>query len=500
MSRSSLARCLIAVAAVAAVLAVAGCSTRSAGSALGAGDPAQIVPAGAPAYVSFTVRPGGSEATTVNRVLQEFGITSTMVARTWNSLLRKSHPSGLTYQGDIAPWLGREVAVTLVATPSQWTSSAVSNDVAAIASVTNVTAARAFITKINDHATDAHAALIGGFVVLGSPALLSSLRSVQAVGSLADSSAFQNVESQLGSGELMTAYAALKPLLSGLAQASDNPTESSALAKLPADATAAAGLSATSGSIRLDLLSHDTGSSEKLGTASVAGLPAGSWLALAVGASPVSMGRITQLDQEFDRAFQQKLQAGVGATRFGAIGARLERSVTKTFTTIFGALGPVQLAVTGSSPLASSVGAELTSPTAKGAQNLIEFVADSIGTSAAGLSAKSGSLTIPAGPLGTLHLQRQGRRIFATSGSLTPQTLVSPASTLASNSAYQKAAATLPSGSKVQFYLSFAPIKALLSLIRTGEPAQASRVLRSLDNVVAGGVPGHYRLVLNLSS
>jgi hypothetical protein len=223
--------------------------------------------------------------------------------------------------------------------------------------------------------------------------------------------------------------------------------------------------------------------------ADVSGLPAGSWLALATS----SLGAATQ--RELRSGFRFGLLGGL--SRSGLSGGLLASAMTQRLAflerDVLPALGPMSLAVGGTSPLNLSAGlAEAT-----GLLALLRGLAAR--SSALSVSGKASHFSVKVPTGSSLLVNEIHRAVVATYGFSSPSAFLSPTSNLAGDPTYRRALAELPSGSTVPFYLSFGPIAALVQLV-DHQPSAANtlRVLDKLSYLIVGGVAGHSRLVLGL--
>lgn len=104
-------RAILALLAVAVMaFAAAGCGTSSSGSGGGA-DPAAAIPSTAPVYVEATVHPDGKLGDDVDAVLKKVLRTNDPSAKLKGLVDEAGKKDGVTYDKDIAPWLGDRVGV-----------------------------------------------------------------------------------------------------------------------------------------------------------------------------------------------------------------------------------------------------------------------------------------------------------------------------------------------------------------------------------------------------
>lgn len=105
-------RRLLAGAALALALPVAGCGGGSSGGS-GDTDPASVVPARAALYAEVTVRPDGDQAAAVRALGQKIGQTDDVAAELVKAIDKGLKKDGGTFKTDIDPWLGDRVAVAI---------------------------------------------------------------------------------------------------------------------------------------------------------------------------------------------------------------------------------------------------------------------------------------------------------------------------------------------------------------------------------------------------
>ncbi|MDP9345729.1 MAG: DUF3352 domain-containing protein [Actinomycetota bacterium] len=108
-----IARSVLLTLVLAAVAALAaGCGSSSSGSG-GDADPASAIPAGAPIYVEADVHPDGKLGADVTAVLKKVLRTDDPAAKLHGLIDDAAKDHGVTYDKDIAPWLGDRVGVAV---------------------------------------------------------------------------------------------------------------------------------------------------------------------------------------------------------------------------------------------------------------------------------------------------------------------------------------------------------------------------------------------------
>lgn len=485
--------------AVAALLLV-GCGTSSpaAPSAL---DPANLAPASTLIYVSVTVRPRGSLARQMRQTLTKLGgpgAAGSILGSINRSLRRK----GMSYGANIRPWLGQRVGIVLTQFPQTGVASgSVPPGLALIMPTRDPSAARAFVRRLVSHNPGSSGRVSGGYAVFGGGLAYQQTLGLTRSTSLAASPAYRSTVSQLGSGTAATLYMNLHRFAQITAAKSSAASGlggllKQSLSRFGPDAALAAGVTMSPSAIRVDTVETGVRQSSRRSTADVGGLPAGSWLALATG----SLG--TSFQKEFQAGFQLGLtnslsQQGLGGT---AAATAVMQRLALVERDVLPALGPMSLAVGGTSPLNLAAGLKLTPSSLPAAGRLLGLLH--------GLVARSPALTVKGTathfsvqvPTGTSLVVSEVRRaVVATYGFASPSAFLSPASKLANDPTYRRALSELPAGSHVPFYLSFGPIAALVQLAdHQPSAAHTIRVLDKLNYLIVGGVAGHSRLVLGL--
>jgi Protein of unknown function (DUF3352) len=96
------------------LLVLAGCGGGSAGSGGGDADPAEVLPTSSVFYVEGVVRPEGDQQDAVDALLQKVMRTDdpgAKLEKLFDDAVQEDEP-GVSYQKDIAPWLGQRIGVT----------------------------------------------------------------------------------------------------------------------------------------------------------------------------------------------------------------------------------------------------------------------------------------------------------------------------------------------------------------------------------------------------
>jgi hypothetical protein len=485
--------------AVAALLLV-GCGTSSpaAPSAL---DPATLAPASTLIYVSVTVRPQGSLAAQMRQTLAKLGGSGAAhaIVRAINRSLAKD---GMSYRANIRPWLGQRVGLVLTELPQTGVPSrSIPPGMALIMPTKNPSAARAFVRRLMSRNPGTYGRVSGGYAVYGGALAYQQTLGLPRADSLAASSAYRTTTSELGSGTAATVFVNLHRFAQMTAAKSSAASGLGALlqrslARIRPNAALAAGVTMSPSAIRVDTVSSGVGQSARHPAADVGALPSGSWLALTTG----SLGASTQ--KELRAGFQLGLLGSL--SRGGLSGSPLAAAMTRRLAfleqDVLPALGPMSLAVGGTSPLNLTAGLKLTPSSLLAATRLLGLLHGLAARSPAlSVSGKASHFSVKVPTGSSLMVNEIHRAVVATYGFATPSAFLSPVSKLAEDPTYRAALSELPSGSSVPFYLSFGPLAALVELAdHQPSAAKTIQVLDRLSYLIVGGVPGHTRMVLGL--
>jgi hypothetical protein len=305
-------RAAIVLAAAAAVL-VAGCG----GGGGGQDQLASLVPANAPVYIESVVRPGGAQRDAIDSLASRVAGIDDPGAAIVQRLDAQFSSLGVTYEDDIAPWLGERAAVFFQSLGSN-------PPYALIVETTDPEAAQDFLRKVTASLPGSKqgtyrgvqyvevpgqggplaAGVVGGFLVFGALDEFKAAVDASNGDSLADASSFENSTATLPDDNLELGYADGQAISDRLAHVRMNPLQAtilrSALATF-ANGTVTFALTATPNSASVDLSlpsSVTVSGGDLLGNA-----PANSWFA--VGAQ--SIGGI--LGNALDAADSLRLSA-----------------------------------------------------------------------------------------------------------------------------------------------------------------------------------------------
>lgn len=465
----------LAVSAALAACGGGGGSTPKAPSAL---DPANIVPASSVVYVSAAIRPQGAIKTDLTEAIDSVagkGAASRLYAG-----FEKS--AGKQWR-ELKSWAGQRIGFALTALPSSFGSAqSVDPDVLLVLPTNDPAAAKKFLAHNIHHSFESWK-LVGHYAMFGGAKAVAAASATTAKTSLAAAPAFRSDMSELGSSELVTAYAPLhqlyaqlRPLLSKLPQYSGgNAGALNAGAKqAPPGSSVAFGMAALHNEFRMDIVEHGVPrrSAPASGVASdVSSLPASSWLAITIGGSLTKSGYVSKLASSVSSSLAT-IQAAPGIT--GRVPSGPLRFIVRD---LLPALGPMELSVSGTSSNTLQAGLVMAPDNRSAGARLASAIKHLV----AGLPV-SASTT--------------GGRVAVTYGFSDLQQLLKPSSTLSGNPVFKHALSQLPAGSKASLYLNFSGIATLAALVPNAGNATAMRILHRLDYLIAGGTHSHLRLVL----
>ncbi len=468
-------RIAVVFAAMASAVALAACGSGGSASPL---DPASIAPADTPVYVSLMVRPRGATESAMHEVGAKLGVQSIASAlqTRLDDLLEKE---GLSYDLDVAPWLGQRVLIALVNAPPQLTAVDIDADLTVIGTTDDPAAARDFVTELATNTQGViGGSVFGHYVAIGEPSAIAALEHRRPGTSLARTAQYKQLIARLGGDPLVAAYVRPRPLARALL--ATLPTDSAArqalgpevatLEQIPRKARIELGISVSETAVTLDVVSHGLPSpaGRSLGAG---GLSASSWLALALGRTSTGAGSMGALLSRLYEAYEVPL-----AREFRT---PLEKQLLKIAGAVLPALGPLELSISGGSPLTLAAGLTMTPGNPQGTGPLVKLLR---------------SLRLP------LTVADTAGRLIATYGTLSARDLLEPSGALRRNAAYRAARAQLPRRSTVNLYMTFPTLTPLVKLLATGPVAAvAEQALGSLRYVIAGGRRGDYRIVVGLN-
>ncbi len=444
-------------------------------------------------YFALDVRPQGSQGTRIHATLNElFGSSAERAIR------------GLGHRlmgGQVQPWWGQHIGMVITQFVPGATGIAGKSGVAVIIPTGDPAAAQAWIAKLTKRNPGEMGKVIDGYAVFGGPVAYQQVLATSPGNSLASSPRYQATVGELGGSPAAIMWMNPRGFIGQLAARIPKSSAISSalkrsLARLGPNSAAAVGLNLTPSAISLNLDETGVRQSSHRSPANVGGLPGASWLALATNWFPAKS------QEQLQEGFQSGLLGALGRSSSGA-GALTDELVQRLAFVghdVLPALGPLSLAVGGTSPFDLTAGLELAPSSQAAATRLLSLLR--------GLAARSPSLSVTGkatnfsvkSPTGSRVLARQAhRQVIATYGFPSQSAFLSPASKLSQNPTYRQALAQLPGATSVPLYVSFGPIAALVALLdHTPSAAKTVRALDKLNYLILGSGGGRERLVLGL--
>jgi hypothetical protein len=294
------ARSLVLALLCALISAIAvGCGSSDSGSG-GADDPAALVPATAPVYAEATLRPDGKVGADLDAALKKILRTDDPGAKIQKALDDSIKTDGVTYKGDIEPWLGDRVGIAVTAIRGDD-----ADFVAVIGSKDDGKAndaldnAKGDIVKRSYNGVDYRfdrkdstaAGVFEHSVVVGTEPGFKAAVDASKGESLADSNGLRGVRSKVAEERVGLLYLDVDGLLRAVSASAGSQPEVGALVQSLSAAvpkTIGAALQAQPDALKIDAVSLGTPktfSSGASGADMVAALPSDSWLALGFGKS-----------------------------------------------------------------------------------------------------------------------------------------------------------------------------------------------------------------------
>ncbi len=270
-------------------------------------DPAKAVPAGAAVYVQAVVRPDGSLRSDTEAALRKVLSTDDPAARARQLFDRAAKSEHLTYDRDVAPWLGRRIGLFFTSFAGGHPEGAV------IMATKDPDKARTTLEKDLRNTSGGHpakvtkrtyrgvsysyestdkdaAGIVGAYAVVGSDSglrqVIDTTKGAAAISAARDFGRARRAAN--GDNAPVLAYADPQVLLDAIAKATHLGAGEAALRQAAAQAGSAFGLSVggDANALRLDAAAlgapAPTGASGAAADA-VAGLPADAWLAAGLG-------------------------------------------------------------------------------------------------------------------------------------------------------------------------------------------------------------------------
>lgn len=499
MSTKFLRFVVLALLAVAAA-ALTACGDSGDDADLGP-DPATMAPADTPFYMAATVRPEGELGDDLDAALSKLLVTDDVGAQVQAAIDEKlaEEGRGMTYEEDIAPWLGTRAGFFL----NGYDAKTEEVDGALIVAVTDASAAQSFAAAAADGGSGTEREYNGveltvsededsAFGVDGDFLLAGSVQGVEDAIDAGDGDNFAGVDDST-SGLDAVPDEAIFSLYADPQKAIDLVKQSGAI---PADELGQ--IEEQIGDGPVDAWGAVTDSSFSFGASAPAGegatdpsdlmttLPGDAWLAFA--ATGVGKQISSSLDQ-FEAGFQAGLEEqGLGEeidpTRIfqEATGLNLEQDL--------GWIGDVGGFVEGTSIFGLGGGLVITTDDQAAAEDAVEKLQGALGESrSVKITPGQSGFDIQAkrAPIGA-HVAVEDGEVIVAAGADTIDDVVSPSETLADSDTFQAAEDELGDGLTPSFFVNFAPILDLIdSTGETDDDIEAARpYLNALDFLIGG--------------
>jgi hypothetical protein len=324
-------RPLLGAIAVAGALALAGCGEDS-----GPGGLASLVPPDAPVYAEFVICPNDDQRAAIDSLSDRVaGIDdpgAAVIAELDRALAQE--PGGFTYADDIEPWLGDRGAAFV----RSFEDGAMGPDAAAMLEVTDTGAAQDFIERLAasnpdsvetsqsyegvDYLLDEGDAigLVDDVLVAGTEDSFKVVVDSNGGESLAEADEYASRSDSFDDNALATVYVQPRPVIEAALLAGDVQGKDARLADPllagPLSAPVSLALGATSDSATLDIVAGAGGVEVSADSGLLEGLPADSWLALAVpdlGALiQHALDRVTDSGVPGTRSFEDQIRGELG--------------------------------------------------------------------------------------------------------------------------------------------------------------------------------------------
>jgi hypothetical protein len=483
-------RAALAVGACAAT-ALAGCGGGgSATTSFTGPDPATLTPADVPLFNEAVVRPEGDQKAALDSALSKLLATDDpsgfIVERLDQALADQD--AGITYERDIAPWLGPRIGV-FVETFSEHAQAAVllsTTDPAAsqeaidkVASATNgperKRAYRGFDYLVFSR-DDSVAGIVGDFVVGGSEQAFKDAVDASRGGSLAGSEEFSSQLKAAPDDQLYFAYADPRAIVDSLEKSGrlsagevhDAGSQVQSLLSQPATAS----LSATADDLALELsVAHGPATATVRESELLKGFPSDSWLAFASADAGPAIGQ------------------GVGAAAQEALGFDLGSQLEDWAGDVGGFVSGTSLFGIGGALVVETNDDQASAQTLDDLQERLSRIPE-VRISPLSTGGEQGFSLTPSGtPIQVQFVQRDGKVVVGL-GSDSVDQVLSPDSTLDDSEAFKSATDALEGFSPVTF-VGFVPLFQLVeSFPQVAEDPDYQRAkpyLDHLDFLVIGG-------------
>jgi hypothetical protein len=499
---------VLALALCAAVALLVACGSSSGGSSdSGSGpDPASLVPADAPLYGDFVVKPQGDQKDAVESFLEKItgsqDAGSTIVSKLDQSFAKDD----ITYEDDIEPWIGNDVgAFATKLGPSSTGAAVVPTSDPDAAMSTLETAAKnspedgklttATYKGIDyDVQGDSSWGPVGDFIVIGTDdAFKAAVDTSKGGPALADSSAYKSAVADVPDDALASGYADPKAIVQAIVDAGSVPaSQANALLEqmgASGDGPVAGWLDATSSSAALTFSAPAPANAPSAGSSSlIANFPDDAWLAF--GAANVGDGFTKGIQQ-----LQSFSNSGLGGVDQGAMLRRFTTLTGIDIQNIGKWLGDVSGFMSGSSVLSLSGALVLGTKDESASQQTLSEVeklfkkdADVI-TRPLGGGQVGFSVQPQTAPIQVVVEQRDGKVVIGLGQNSVDEALA-PSSKLGDSDTYKAATGTLGGDLVPSLYFDFQPIASFLKLAEASSPdpglEQAMPYLDRLDYLIAG--------------
>jgi hypothetical protein len=487
------------LAAVAAVLALVAAGCGGGGGNENA-DPASVAPKNAPVYFTGFVRPQGDQKNAVESIARKVAGVQDPGRAIQDAIDRNIKKSGLKYEDDIKPWLGRRAAFVASAFgPGNTTGALIvatkdtgkSKDAIAKAAKSDGSfkerSYKGVDYRVNNQSTAA--GVVGDFVVVGNEPEFKRVVEASKGDSLKDNKRYSGVAGKAG-GKLGFGFVDVGGLLGGLTAAGQLPA-GVGVSIQPllggSNQPVTLSLDAKSDQVTLDVVGPAARSvASKRPASIIESLPGDAWAALGLG----------DVGGTLKRAIDQFASGGIG----GGVVQTLERQLRAATgldvnRDIIAAIGDVGLFASGTNVLQAGGGAVIKSPDPSAARRLVTKIGaliarqgrrSGVSVGRAAIAGARGIRILSRRLPGAINVVTRGNRLVAAYGDAATRSALSSASTLGASPDFQQASATLGGGATPAVYVAFGPIAQLVS--GSGGSAEAQRVLSSLKNLVIGGV------------
>ena len=495
-------RSLLLTLVLALVAAVAaGCGSSSSGSG-GASDPAAAVPATTPVYLEANVHPDGKLGDDVTAVLKKVLRTDDPAAKLKGLFDQSAKDHGVTYDKDVAPWLGDRVGVAVTSFAANKPAFVV------VAGSKDDAKARAALTKGRkvvkrsykgvDYSYDAKdqsaSAAFGGRAFAGTESGIRAAIDATKGQSLADANSLRAAREKVASERAGFAYFDVQGLLRLFQQSAGgrDPQIGAALqavgGQLPK--TVAAALEADPDLIRVDAVSIGTPkgtSSGKSGADALGQLPGDAFAAAG----------FADLGATFERSLKQIGGSGLGGVGVEALMRQFRQQTGLDLRQdLLSWMGDAGLYVSGNSvsDLHGALVVKSTDPArtrkAIGAlQRLAHTMAKNAKVSTLSGAGIDRGFSIKSAGSPPIDVVLAGDKfVVAVGGTKALQDAIKPATPLSSAPAFTAAAGKLGDGIKPAFFLDAAKLTALVGAKAGSDPdfAKAKPYLDTFAALVGG--------------